>query len=245
MSDIFSAAARATSDLVKPGILWHAIWPTLLSIVLWWTVAYLVWTPLLQWLAALIPHWSWVPQDVYAWLAGAALFMAFAVLAYLSALMLLSAFALPRMMAIVAERDYADLARNGGGAVNALWGSLVNTLKIAAIFVCGLLPTLPLLLIPGMLLILPFCWLTWINQRSFRYDALADHATRAERDALVRNDRRLLYLAGALSALATFIPIVNLLAPAWTALLFIHLCLARLRRQRQQDGRPAAVRAAV
>jgi uncharacterized protein involved in cysteine biosynthesis len=234
MSDISRAAARATRDLVKPGILWHAIWPVPASIALWWLIGSAVWTPLTAWLAALVPHWSWVSPDVYDWLAGAVLLAAFVVLAYLSVLLLLAAIALPRMMAIVAARDYADLARNGGSAVGVIAGSIVNTLKIAAIFIGGGLLSLPLLFIPGAFIALPLAWLAWINQRSFRFDALADHATPAERNTLVRNNRPLLYFAGALSALVTSIPLVNLLAPAWTALLFIHLCLARLQQQRGQ-----------
>jgi len=43
-----------------------------------------------------------------------------------------------------------------------------------------------------------------------------------------------LYMAGGLSALVAHIPFVNLFAPAWTALMFVHLCLARLRLQRQE-----------
>jgi hypothetical protein len=56
---------------------------------------------------------------------------------------------------------------------------------------------LPLLLIPGM----P-CWFcrcsgaAWLNQRAFRFDALAEHATRDEMQLLVREDGRSFYMAG-------------------------------------------------
>ena len=103
-----------------------------------------------------------------------------------------------------------------------------------SLIVAGWLLTLPFLLIPGVLLIMPFLWLAWINQRTFRFDALAEHATPPERSKIVRESRGLLYIAGGVSALVAHIPIVNFLAPAWTALLFVHLCLMRLRLERRE-----------
>ena len=162
--------------------------------------------------------------------------MAFAPLVYFTTLMLLAAFALPRMMSVVAARTItADLVRQGGGgSMGAFWGSIVNTLVAGSIFVVGWLLTLPFLLIPGVLLVMPFFWLAWINQRTFRFDALAEHATPPERKRIVREARSTLYMGGAVSALVAHIPIVNFLAPAWTALLFVHLCLMRLRLERKE-----------
>jgi uncharacterized protein involved in cysteine biosynthesis len=95
---------------------------------------------------------------------------------------------------------------------------------------------LPLLLIPGALLVLPLLWGTWLNQRTFRFDALAEHATRAEMQRLIAENRSRFYLAGLGTAAAAQLPLLNLLAPAFAALVFVHLGLAALRRQRQQGG---------
>jgi uncharacterized protein involved in cysteine biosynthesis len=43
-------------------------------------------------------------------------------------------------------------------------------------------------------------------------------------------------MAGLGTAAAAHVPLLNLLAPAFAALVFVHLGLATLRRRRQQGG---------
>jgi hypothetical protein len=43
-------------------------------------------------------------------------------------------------------------------------------------------------------------------------------------------------LAGLVTALALHVPVVNFIVPAWTALVFVHLCLGRLHDLRQEEG---------
>jgi uncharacterized protein involved in cysteine biosynthesis len=150
-------------------------------------------------------------------------------------LLFIAAFALPRMMTIVAARDYPDLSRQGS-AQAALWGSVWNTLVAGTIFIIGWLASLPLLLVPGALFVLPLLWSAWLNQRAFRFDALAEHALPAEREVLFRRERGNLFGAGLLSALVGYVPVIHLLAPGFAALLFVHLCLAALRELRNQEG---------
>jgi hypothetical protein len=162
-------------------------------------------------------------------------FLIFAPLIYVTALLLIAAFALPRMMAIVAERDYPDVSRQGS-AQAALWGSVWNTLVAGTIFIVGWLVSLPLLLVPGALFVLPLLWSAWLNQRAFRFDALAEHALPAERETLFDRERGNLFGAGLVSALVGYVPVMHVLAPGFAALLFVHLCLAALRDLRKQEG---------
>lgn len=232
MPEVLRACFLASRDLLRPGMLFQALWPPIVSLFVWALVARAVWTPARERLQAAFPDWSWLTQGWLAdWLANIVLLMGFAPLVYFTTLMLLAAFALPRMMNIVADSDYPDIVRQGRGA---LWGSIMNTLVAGSLFVVGWLLTLPFILIPGVLLIMPFLWLAWINQRTFRFDALAEHATPPERARIVREARTPLYMAGGVSALLAHVPIVNFLAPAWTALLFVHLCLMRLRLERRE-----------
>jgi uncharacterized protein involved in cysteine biosynthesis len=229
---VLGAFARATRDLGRSDILWQALWPPLASFALWSGVAVWVWQPASAWIVANLPDWSWLAW-AGAWIAHIALFLVFAPLIYLTTLALLAAFALPRMMAIVAARDYPQLSRHGSDAV---WGSLWNTLAAGMAFALGWIVTLPLLLIPGALLVLPLAWTAWLNQRTFRYDALAEHATDEERRRVVQQHGGELRLAGLLTALALHVPLLNLIVPAWTALGFVHLCLGRLGELRREEG---------
>ena len=54
--------------------------------------------------------------------------------------------------------------------------------------------------------------------------------------SLIRGNRSRFYFAGLGTAAAAHVPLANLLAPAFTALVFVHLGLAALRRQRQEGG---------
>ncbi|MDP1733170.1 MAG: EI24 domain-containing protein [Sulfuritalea sp.] len=234
MKDVFAAFARSLRNLTRADVLWQALWPPLVALGVWIFVAVAVWAHGVALMARIVPElpwsgWEWVAH----WAAIFLLLAAFASLTYFTAIFLVAVFALPRLISLVAASDYPDLGRHGE---NVFWGSLGNTLGAGGIFVLGCLAMLPLLLIPGALLVLPLLWGSWLNQRTFRFDALAEHATRLELQQLVRENRSRFYLAGLGTAAAAHVPLVNLLAPAFTALVFVHLGLAALRRQRQEGG---------
>lgn len=232
--NFFKTVLRAARDLLRPEILFHALWPPLLAFAVWSAVAWFAWQPAAAWIVAELPDWAWL-NWLGPWLAHVVVFFIFAPLVYVTVLLLVAVFALPRMMALIALRDYPDVTRQGS-AQAALWGSIANTMAAGAIFVVGWLLTLPLLLIPGAVLVLPLFWAAWLNQRAFRFDALAEHALPEERATLIRQERSSLYLGGLVGALMAHVPILNLLALAYTSVLFVHLCLGALRHLRQQQG---------
>lgn len=234
LPEVMTASARAMRDLGRGDIFLHALWPPLLAFVAWAVVAWFAWMPLAGWMLDKLPDWSWLDW-LGPWLVHIVLALAFLPLIYATTLLLVAVVALPRMMAIVTARDYPDVVRYGSAAA-AFWGSLWNTVVAGAIFVLGWLATLPLLLVPGGLLVLPFFWNAWLNQRTFRFDVLAEHATAEERSKLIGQARGRFRAAGFVSALATYVPIANLLAPAFGALLFTHLGLSTLRQLRNREG---------
>ncbi len=233
----FRTLMRAARDLLRPDILFHALWPPALAFLVWSVIAWFAWQPLSAWVQAELPQWQ-----VFVWLdwlgpslAHVAVFLLFAPGVYFTALFFVAVFALPRMMALIAARDYPDVSRQGS-ATAAFWGSIANTVAAGGIFIAGWLLTLPLLLIPGAVLVLPLFWTAWLNQRAFRFDAIAEHVRPEERVALVRREKGSLYLGGLVGALAAHVPILNLLALAYTAVLFVHLCLGALRELRAEQG---------
>lgn len=230
----FTTVLRAARDLLRPDILFQALWPPVAAFLVWSVVAWFAWQPAAAWVVANLPDWQWL-NWLGPWLAHVVVFFIFAPLVYFTVLLLVAVFALPRMMAIIAARDYPDVSRQGSAGA-AFWGSLANTLAAGAIFVAGWLVTLPLLLIPGAILVLPLFWAGWLNQRAFRFDALAEHALHGERAELIRRERGSLYLGGLVGALASYVPLLNLLALAYTAVLFVHLCLGALRELRKENG---------
>lgn len=234
MRELLNAFSKAGRDLLRADILWQALWPPLAALTLWTAVGLSVWAHGMALMLGLLPELPWSGwATVTHWAAVFLLIAAFAALVYFTALLLVALFALPRMLAIVAARDYPDVVRHGE---RPFVGSLGNTLAAGAIFVAGWLVTLPLLLLPGVVLVLPLAWAAWLNQRVFRFDALAEHATRGELAAVIAAERARFTFAGVGSALAAHVPFANLLAPAFTALVFVHLGLTALRRQRRMRG---------
>jgi CysZ protein len=234
MKELFAAFSRATRDLMQAGVLWHAIWPPLVAALLWSLVGFAIWADGLAAMARIIPElpwsgWEWISR----WAAVFLLLASFATLTYVTALMLVAVVALPLLINRIAARDYPDLVRHGE---NVFWGSLGNTLGASAVFVVGGLASLPLLLIPGVILVLPLAWAAWLNQRTFRFDALAEHATRAELKQLVGEQRNNFLGAGIGTALMAHIPLLQVLAPTYTAVVFVHLGLGALRRLRTTQG---------
>lgn len=230
----FKTVLRAARDLFRPEILLQALWPPVAAFLLWSVVAWFAWQPAAAWVATELPDWSWL-NWLGPWLAHVIVFFIFTPLVYFTVLLLVAVVALPHMMKHIALRDYPDLSRQGSAGM-ALWGSIANTVAAGLIFVCGWLLTLPLLLVPGGLLILPLFWAAWLNQRAFRFDALAEHASSEERAEIVRRERNSLYLGGLVGALLAYVPLLHLLALPYTAVLFVHLCLGALRELRREKG---------
>lgn len=234
MREVIVAFGKAGRDLLRADIVWQALWPPVVALALWTVVGFSVWTEAVLAMMDLIPDLSWSWWDTASrWAAAFLVFAAFGALVYFTATLLIALFALPKMVAIVAARDYPDLARRGERPFSL---SLANTLAAGAVFMAGWLLLLPLLLVPGAVLVLPLAWAAWLNQRVFRVDTLAEHATRGELAAIVAREKPRLYLAGLGSALVAHVPLLNLMVPAFTALVYVHLCLPALRRLRQGEG---------
>jgi uncharacterized protein involved in cysteine biosynthesis len=92
--------------------------------------------------------------------------------------------------------------------------------------------SLPLWLFPPLWPLLPVVLFAYLNQRVFRYDALAEHATAWEMKTLFQRYRGDLFLLGVALALAGMIPLLGFFAPVYGGLAFIHYCLARLAQLR-------------
>ncbi|MDQ1314275.1 MAG: hypothetical protein QG662_384 [Pseudomonadota bacterium] len=235
MTAIFDALARALRDLFSLRVLWMVVWPMLVALLLWLALGVTLWGTFSGWIelgldAIGIQTWlaevepRWIAHGIQALLH----FILFVPLVMLTALVITALFGMPALVRLVAERDYPQLKReNGGGLVGSLWNAVVAI----ALFVGLWLATLPLWLI-GIGMIMPFVAAAYLNQRLFRYDAIAEHASADEMTTLFRQERGGWWGLGVLTGLVQFIPLLNLLGPVLAALAFIHFGLARLERQR-------------
>lgn len=228
-----SALARALPLLFDARILAVVLLPIVGAAVLWAAVGFFAWTPLTLWLSALLDGggsgWSLFAAGLFAVL----LLMLAAVLTALIAVAIL---AMPVIVDTVAARDFAMLERKRGGTFA---GSLGNAVVAVGVFLPLWLLALMLLPVPPLYVGATLALNAWLNSRLFRYDALALHADRNERQAVIGQARgRLLALGLVLSPLS-LIPFVNLISPIYAGLAFTYLCLGELAAYRART--PSAV----
>src|SRR5437764_15179631 len=67
MNAILNALARAFVSLLHPKMLWLMVWPVIVALVLWVTLAVLYWGEAAQWIAAQLHHWPAYEWAVSVW----------------------------------------------------------------------------------------------------------------------------------------------------------------------------------
>lgn len=239
MNEISKALIKAFASLLHPRMLLLMLWPVLIALVLWLGLAFAFWSQAAAWLQLQFNQSAAIGWAIAVWpltliathLAWILLVLLFIPLVLITAVLIIGVFAMPVMVALVAERAYPELARRQGGTFA---GSLWNGVMTLAWLVLLLLLSLPLWLFPLFWPVLPIVLLAYLNQRVFRYDALYEHATGWEMETLFRRDRRQLFLLGVVVALFGLIPLLGFLAPVYGGLAFIHYCLARLTQLREE-----------
>ena len=229
------------ANLLHPRMLWLMIWPMLVSLAVWGTVAIVLWVRTAVWLGGLLSQWLHAaPFLGQLDLAGATLiaahvllFLLFVPLVYLTALFILGIFGKDAMVDHVARRSYPQLERRrGGGVAGSIWNGLVALAGMALLAIVSL----PLWLAPPLWPVLAVAILGWGNQKLLRYDALAQHAEGGEMRSVFRARRSRLYTMGVLMALVAYVPLVGFLAPVVFGLAFIHYLLGALAAQRIDTG---------
>ncbi|MEO7953060.1 MAG: EI24 domain-containing protein, partial [Polaromonas sp.] len=113
------------------------------------------------------------------------LFLAIPVIV-ITTLLFVAMFMTPTMVALVADRRFPQLERKKGGSflTSVAW-SLGSTL----LAVVALVISIPLWLIPPLILVLPPLIWGWLTYRVMSYDALVEHASREERRQIFKENR--------------------------------------------------------
>ena len=181
------------------------------------------------------------------------LFLAIPVIV-ITTLLFVAMFMTPSMVALVASRRFPQLERKKGGSLLAsVFRSLGSTVLAAILLVV----TIPLWLVPPLILILPPLIWGWLTYRVMSFDALAEHASPEERHQIFKENRLQLlgigvlsgYLGAAPSLLwasgAMFVAMAPILVPvaiwiytlvfAFSSLWFAHYCLNALEQLRKKN----------
>ncbi len=237
MRPISRSLLFAFLNVFHPRMLWLMVWPMVVSVGIWFTVALVFWTRAALWVAELLRGWIEgyaiaVTLNLAAavpWVAHGLLVLFFVPVVVLTALAILSVFGMPAMVEHVAASRFPQLARRRGGSVaGSVWNAVA---ALGGMVLLGVV-TLPLWILPPLWPLIPVAILAWVNQRILRYDALAEHAHGDEMRSLFRKHGRTLYTLGLILALVVYVPVVGFFAPVVVALAFIHFLLEELQALR-------------
>lgn len=169
-------------------------------------------------------------------------------------LLFVALFMTPAMVTLVAARRFPQLARKKGGSWLA---SLAWSLGSTVLAFLALLLSVPLWLVPPLILILPPLIWGWLTYRVMSYDALAEHASREERQQIFSENQVPLLTIGVISGYlgavpsllwasgAMFVAMAPILVPvaiwiytlvfAFSSLWFAHYTLAALEQLRKKN----------
>lgn len=274
MASVFNAFWRAAAYCLHPRLIVLSLLPVLVAGGAAFGLAYFFWDAAvdivrlaIDGFVLLAPVTGWLNEisgGAFRSLIGPLVVVALSVpVLLISAMLLVSAFMGSVIVDLVARRRFPDLERRRGGS---WWGSLAGSLGYTLLAVLLLLVSIPFWLIPPLVLVLPPLIWGWLSFKVMSYDALAEHASREERQQLMREHRWPLlaiglitgYLGAAPSLVwatgAMMLPMMPLLMPvfvwlytlvfAFACAWFTHYCLAALARLRH-DRLPEIVPPAV
>ena len=262
---------RAAACCVHPKVILLSLLPLAVMVVLALGLGYFFWAPSVDAVRALIDSWA-VVGALLGWLDGiglgglklvlAPLLVVFVVtpMIVVVSLLVVATLMVPAMLRLVAERRFPSLERrNGGSFAGSLFGGLWATL----VALLALLVSIPLWLVPPLVLVVPPLIWGWLTYKVMSYDVLAEHASKEERRELIRLHRGPLLgigvMTGCLGAAPSLVwasgVIVIALAPvlvpvaiwiytlvfAFAALWYAHYALAALQTLRAQQALTASV----
>ncbi|PPE69260.1 EI24 domain-containing protein [Caldimonas thermodepolymerans] len=270
MTLLLDAFWRAVAYCLHPRVILLSLLPLVLIAGGAFVLGWFFWEPAVDAVAGALVEWELL-RTARHWLEriGAAGFYAvlpplivvalavpFIVVASLLAVGVLMT---PAIVNLVAARRFPRLARERGAS---FWHSLGWMLASTAVALVAIVLSMPLWLIPPLALLLPPLIWGWLTYRVMAYDALAEHASREERLALMRTHRWPLVAMGVLSGYAGAAPSLVwafgaatlILAPllivvsvwlytlvfAFSSLWFTHYALAALHalRERRRAEQP-------
>lgn len=266
MSKLLDSFWRAAVYCLHPRVIALSVLPLVIMAVISLGLGYFFWEGALAAVRSNLESYALVDTMV-RWLEGLGLsdlrvvlapvlllFLAIPVIV-IASLLFVAMFMTPAMVALVAERRFPQLERKRGGSLLAsLFWSLGSTL----LAVVALVLSIPLWLIPPLILILPPLIWGWLTYRVMSYDAMVDHASSEERRQIFREHRATLLGIGVLSGYlgaapsliwasgAMFVAMAPILVPvaiwlytlvfAFSSLWFTHYTLAALDQLRRKNN---------
>jgi hypothetical protein len=214
LHSVANAYGRALLSQLRPKMLLLSIIPFLMSILLWGVLLFFGLTPLIDFIQDLFVRNDWFTTSSSTLQAVGlgmlktlvvpllAMFMLLPLM-ILTALVFMGVAAMPAIVRHVGDTAFPQLERKQGGS----WlGGVAKALGLFAVFIVGWVLALPLYALPPVAVVAHVLLWAWLTSRVMAYDAMVDHASEAEREAIMRRHSRALMAMGVVSGLAGALP---------------------------------------
>jgi hypothetical protein len=188
---------RAALYCLQPRVMLMSALPLLIAVALGAGLCWLVWDPALAQVQAWLGEWQlfaalmrWLEKlslgSLRTVVAPLLLFTLALPFFFLLSLLAVAWLAAPAAVRLVASRRFPQMQRRRGGS---FLGSVAMALGSALVALLALGVTLPLWLVPPLVVVVPPLVWGWLTARVMAYDALAQHASAEERQLLMRRHR--------------------------------------------------------
>jgi hypothetical protein len=262
MSLFLDSLWRAVGYCLHPRVIALSLLPLALMIGLSLGLGYFFWDSSLDavrvWLESsnlMRALWGWLESmgaaNLKTVVAPLVVIFAATPVLVLVTLLLVAACMGPALARLVARRRFPTLERKHGGSLLLSVGWSLGSTLLAVV---AMLLSLPLWLVPPLILLLPPLIWGWLTYRVMAFDALAEHASGPERREIFRRHKlwllgigvvtgylgaapSVVWASGALFAAAfvVLVPVaiwIYTLVFAFASLWFAHYCLAALQQLR-------------
>ena len=270
---LLDSFSRSVAYCMHPRVIVLSLLPLGLMVVLAAVFGYFFWDATVAWTREaldawplLASFWGWLGRffsgDVTAVLAPMVVVLAATPLIVVLCLLIVAGLMATPLTRLVAVRRFPTLEEKKGAS---FIGSAARSLGLTLLALLALVVSMPLWLIPPLVLILPPLIWGWLTYRVMSFDALAEHASPEERAALLRIHRlpllgigivcgylgaapSIVWASGLIFAAAFFVLVplaiwIYTLVFAFSGLWFAHYCLDALARLRAQRAALAAASA--
>ncbi|QNP60677.1 EI24 domain-containing protein [Paenacidovorax monticola] len=275
MGLLFDSFWRAVAYCARPRVIVLSLLPLLCMALLAGGLGYFYWGTAVQGVQAALETTGWL-SSIWGWLRMLGVSDAPSVMAPLLvvvaatpivvvvSLLIVAVLMAPALVNLVAERRFPSLERKKGGSLLLSIGWSLGSTLLALV---ALVVSMPLWLVPPLVLVLPPLIWGWLTYRVMAFDALAEHASKDERRKIFSRYRWSLMGIGVVSgylgaapgivwasgvvfaaAFLVLVPVaiwIYTLVFAFSSLWFAHFCLAALQQLRQEGGNLAAAPAAA
>ena len=226
---ILRSFGLSLKGIFNPWILWLTLRPFFIGAVIWFTILWFTWAPLLDFMKEFLTNSfaaSWIEKTMSA--AGfdslrAIVAPYFSVvllmpLVIASILVLVSFTSITSVLRHVEKQNTYHLLKkeHGGSFLGSLWVAISSSF----IFLIIVLLTLPIWWIPPIFALLPPILWGWLTTRLMTYDVLSRHATEEERNDLMLLHRWPLLLIGIFVGLMGAAPTIFWLSSVFVLVLF-------------------------